>query len=98
MKRSKLFLTATAVLAIAGSALAFNSKFNPGSVYCFPTSQTVVTTEACSAQSPAAQPNVKVDLINGTTQTPCSSLAPYDGSVSGQCNPITTNKFTSTGF
>ena len=49
MKRIKMAVSAFVVLTLVGVGLAFKAKaFIFSNVYCFPHTQTVVTTEKCS--------------------------------------------------
>jgi len=97
MKNLKMYLSAFAVLAIVGSALAFKSKaFNAGTVWCF--SGTPASGESCSSQG-GTQVNFEV-LSGGDVSTPCAAFSgttPFNGSVTNECNSTTGDSFQSTG-
>lgn len=83
MKRMKLGLSAFAIVAVVGSALAFNtSRFIAGNVYC-PTT-TVDPTKSCEAQFTAA--TFQVDNSNGTVTQPCpAGVTPYIDNLNDLC-------------
>jgi hypothetical protein len=89
MKKSKLLLSCIAILAIAGSSLAFKASnhFSCGSVYCSTT---------CSILQ---QVGFRIDP-NGTQTNPCAAKAetiPYYFDGTGTCKAASISaKFTET--
>jgi hypothetical protein len=63
MKKTKVFLTAFAVLAIVGSALAF--KANRGTAYCF---ASVPVGGSCLATTPCVNTLTSGKTDNGTVE------------------------------
>jgi len=79
MKNLRMYLSAIAVLAIVGSALAFKGKaaFGSGTVFCLASG---TTTGACPATD-----NVNFEVIpNGPVSAPCTTGVPHINS-GGDC-------------
>jgi hypothetical protein len=71
MKHLRMSLSAIAVLAIVGSALAFTGKYNTRNVFC---AASGTITGTCPASDVV---NFKVD-VNGTITNPCTgTLVPH---------------------
>lgn len=90
MKKIRMIVSAVAVLAVVGGALAFK-PFGTGSIFCIANSQasSVLTDRACDAGS---QPNpltlidyIKSSSPSATTANPCpTNQTPFDNA-SGNC-------------
>ena len=71
----KMFVPAFAIIAIAGSALAFTAKYlEPGDVYCV---STIVTqpssSSSCLSQIPGDAVNYNFSTQSGSSTSPCPS-------------------------
>jgi hypothetical protein len=70
MKNLKMSLSAFAVLAIVGSALAFKAKpFNAGNIWCY--ASTPLATQACSADPGGTNILFNEGTSGGTTVNQC---------------------------
>jgi hypothetical protein len=73
MKNLKMSLSAFAVLAIVGSALAFKAKpFSFGNVWCF-TSTPANQLLPCTGQANGTREKIETVSTGGSTSNPCAS-------------------------
>lgn len=86
MKNLRMSLSALAVFAIVGSALAFTGK-SPANIYCFSTSNPPVENLSCASQSGGTLTNFVEVGSGGSTTTPCSVIGGNPYISSATCDP-----------
>ena len=100
MKRVKLMLSAFAVLAIVGSALAFKVKsFGLGNISCFATTATVTTNESCDhSGQPAHSDQFDYTSTGGSLSNPCAGITgetqPYVDVPGTSCTSVSSSLTT----
>jgi len=84
MKRAKILLSAIAILAVVGGALAFKAqRFTPGPVFCATIQNEQIT---CTAQAPQV---LYTTIQNNRPSTTAPCLSPFLTSIT--CTTTNTN-------
>ena len=99
MKNVRMALSAVAILAVVGGALAFKSAGDTPDIYCTTTPSSVVTTASCASQ-PLVLHEIQyfLDPANGSTANPCATgETPFQNS-SSACANVSGQKISPVGL